>query len=104
IAAPCGPESFRRLAQRRQADEFTQFATKLADMFAHCDTLSQELRQTRRTAESLYQFAPVAMLTLNHRGEIVDANRRAAEVLRVDSEAALVGKVASDWVRLEDRP
>ena len=51
---------------------------------------------------NLYEFAPVAQLTLDVEGTITDANPRAARLLRVP-RAGLLGGKFSDFVAPEDR-
>ncbi|MCX5659270.1 MAG: diguanylate cyclase [Planctomycetota bacterium] len=102
LRANAGPESFRHLA-RESRDEFGLLAGAIGGMLQRVDTTADRLRRSEAAFQHLYQFAPAAMVSLNPQGQVVEANRRAAELFAAGSEAALVGRDAVDLVRQEDR-
>ncbi len=97
-----GAERFYDLS-RRSRGEFAQLAEAIGGMLTRIDATAQCLRQRERAFEDLYQFAPAAMLSLDPLGKVVDANRRAAQLLGAASERVLVGMSILDLVRPEDR-
>ncbi|NJL32002.1 MAG: PAS domain S-box protein [Phycisphaerales bacterium] len=97
-----GAEHFYQLSQRCRG-EFAQLAEAIGGMLTRIDATAQCLRQRERAFEDLYQFAPASMLSLDAQGKVVDANRRAAQLLGLQSERELIGKVMMDFVRPEDR-
>ncbi|MEE9211815.1 MAG: diguanylate cyclase [Phycisphaeraceae bacterium] len=96
------PQPFYQLA-RQMSGEFAQLAEAVGGMLARIDATSQALRRRERAFENLYQFAPAAMVSLNRSGHIIEANRRAAQLLGVDHESALIDRAVLDVVRPEDR-
>ncbi len=102
VKANAGPEPFYALA-RRSRGEFRQLAAAIAGMLTRIDATAQRLRQREQAFEDLYQFAPAAMLSLDAQGGIVEANRRAADLLALTSERTLIGTRFLDMVRPEDR-
>lgn len=103
IRKRCGPEPFRRLG-REHGGEFGRLADAMAGMLERVESTSAQLVQRERMFEELYEFAPTAMLSVDPRGRIIQANRRAAMLLGVDSAQALVGRAASRLVSENDRP
>lgn len=103
VAANAGPEPFYDLS-RRQFGEFSHLAHAIGGMLTRLDCTSQQLRQREAALRNLYQFAPAAMVTVDPRGLIVEANRRAAQLLGFGQESALIGKDILSFVHAHDRP
>ncbi|MCC6580743.1 MAG: PAS domain-containing protein, partial [Phycisphaeraceae bacterium] len=97
-----GPRPFQRLADEH-IGEFAQLAGAIGEMLARLETTADRLRTRERAFESLYQLAPSAMISLDVTGQIIEANRRAAELLMVRDEVSLVGRNILDLVMPEDR-
>lgn len=95
-------QAFRRLA-RHQPGEFRQLAGSMADMLEHADQAAGELAKRERAFQSLYQFAPAAMVSLDSDGKITEANRRAAALFAVQNEAHLIGQDMLTLVREKDQ-
>ncbi len=103
VRTAASADRFRRLANN-QRGEFAQLSTTLADMLVRLEDTTAQLRQREKAFESLYQFAPAALLEIDRHGRIVEANRRAAALFGLDSEQQLLGSLAVELVREEDRP
>lgn len=96
-------DAFGRLA-REYTGEFSQLSEAIGGMLTRIETTSAALRQRELAFEHLYQFAPAAMVSVDKAGRIVEANRRAAELLSAANERQLVDRAVLDFVRREDRP
>ncbi len=84
-------------------DEFGELAGSIGRMLRGVDHVNEQLRQRERAFTHLYQFAPVAMISIGADGKIARANRRAAELLHWADENSLVGTPLLDFIRNEDR-
>lgn len=102
VSDAASPEAFRRVANQHNC-ELGRLADSLADMLERLNNTTSELRQRERAFQNLYQFAPTAMISINAKGQITDANRRAAELLGKASEEDMLGKDALDYVESQDR-
>ncbi len=102
VGSNAGPEPFYNLAQR-QSGEFNQLAQAIGGMLTRLDCTAQQLRSREHALENLYRFAPAAMVSTDRGGRIVEANRRAAELLRAPQESALVGQDVMEFVEPHDR-
>lgn len=102
VSVHAGPGSFYRLA-RRSHSEFAQLAEAIGGMLNRLESTTEQLRRREQAFESLYQAAPAAMISLDKAGKIIEANRRAAQLLAVPDEGELVGRRALDFIRAEDR-
>lgn len=98
-----GPDAFRRVARQHQG-EFGSLAATIADMLERLDTTSAQLAQRERAFEHLYDFAPAAMISLDPVGQVVEANRRAAALLGVETPKSLKGRDGMSFILAEDRP
>lgn len=103
LGADPGPESFRRLAEDKSG-EFSVLAQTIGDMLARIQEGGRQLAQRERAFQSLYHFAPAAMLSIDAQGRIVEANRRAAFMLGVAAEEKLLDRTGLEFVTDEDRP
>lgn len=103
VAANTGPESFYRIA-RNSHSEFAELAEAIGGMLTRLENTTDRLRKREQAFENLYQFAPAAMLSLDLLGRVLEANRRAAELLHAPSERRLSGSQIMDYVKQEDRP
>ena len=95
-------EAFHRFA-RGCSGEFGQLAAAIGGMLDRIETTAAALRQREAAFQSLYQHAPAAMLSVDGKGVIVEANQRAAQLLGLQRADELVGAHALDLVRPEDR-
>jgi diguanylate cyclase (GGDEF)-like protein/PAS domain S-box-containing protein len=102
VGEHAGPEPFYRLA-RQSHGEFGKLAEAVGGMLTRLQNTTEQLRKRERAFENLYQFAPAAMVSLDSGGRIVEANRRAAELLRVSHERDLIKRAALEFVLSEDR-
>lgn len=98
-----GPEPFYRLARQSQG-EFGKLAEAVGGMLTRLQNTTEQLRKRERAFENLYQFAPAAMVSLDSSGRILEANRRAGQLLRVTHEKQLAKRQVMDFVLTEDRP
>ena len=90
-------------AGEQMPGEFSRLADSIAGMLRRLDQTTHQLRQRERAFEHLYAFAPAAMISVGPDGRIVEANRRAAELLRLDDDSALVGAEILQFIVAEDR-
>jgi diguanylate cyclase (GGDEF)-like protein len=102
IAAHAGPDPFYRVA-RRKRDDFGHLAEAIGGMLTRIESTAQQLGHRERAFQTLYQFAPAAMISLDAHGKITEANDRAAALLGLPSDKALLGHAALDFIRAEDR-
>ncbi len=72
---------------------------------------NEELRRAQSALEAsrdryvdLYERAPIAYVTLNSEGLILEANRRAAQVLRVAQSQQMQGRALTEFVHFDERP
>jgi diguanylate cyclase (GGDEF)-like protein/PAS domain S-box-containing protein len=93
---------FERTA-RDLHDEFGHLAASIATMLRALDTATLELQQREQALESLYQFAPAALISITPHGRIIEANVRAAQLFGVDTPAQLADRNVVDLIRSEDR-
>lgn len=96
------PASFEQTAAEMNG-EFTEMAGSIARMLRRIDETSDQLRQREAAYQNLYQFAPAPMVSIGADGKIVRANRRAAELVGVGSEDALVGSEILSFIAEKDR-
>ncbi|MBI1336215.1 MAG: diguanylate cyclase [Phycisphaera sp.] len=101
VAANAGPEPFYAVA-RRSRGEFRQLGESIGGMLTRLECTTQQLRKRESAFQNLYQFAPAAMLSLRRDGHVFEANRKAAQLLRLDNEAQLVSRDAFDLVHPRD--
>ncbi|MHB1157701.1 MAG: diguanylate cyclase [Phycisphaerales bacterium] len=97
------PASAFEQASDEMVGEFGQLALALGRMLRHIDEITDTLRQREQAFAHLYQFAPSAMLSIGPDGRITDANRRAAELLKLIDEQALRGMAVLDFIAPRDR-
>ena len=102
VGAGAGPGSFYEQSQQ-MTGEFSLLAETLGGMLSKLESTSERLRHRENAFESLYQFAPVAMVSLQPDGKIVEANRKAAALLSVSREHDLVGHTLFEFVAKRDR-
>ncbi|MEX0776456.1 MAG: diguanylate cyclase [Phycisphaeraceae bacterium] len=102
VSSHPAPEPFYEIA-RQKHDEFGRLAEAIGGMLTRLYATAEQLRQREQALESLYQFAPAAMVSLDAAGCIIEANRRAAELMGICDEKQLTGRSVLDFVRPEDR-
>ena len=95
IGSKCGPDRYYRLA-RQWRGEFAQMASAIGGMLCRLENTADQLRRREKAFEHLYQFAPAAMLSLDPKGRIIEANRRAGDLFARASEKQLIGVAALD--------
>lgn len=95
-------EQFLDLARTR-SDEFGQLAQALGDMLLRLETTTTRLRTREEALKSLYQGAPIALVSIDPAGRITDANRKSAALLGIDDERGLTNRPVFDFIRPEDR-
>lgn len=97
-----GAEPFLELARNRR-DEFGQLAQALGDMLMRLETTTTRLRTREEALKSLYQGAPIALVSIDPTGRITDANRKSATLLGFEDERGLPNRPVFDFIRPEDR-
>lgn len=102
VGKHAGPEPFFRVATQMRG-EFAQLAEAVGGMLTRLDVANAHIRKRELAFENLYQYAPAAMISLDEQGSIVEANHRAAALLRFRSEKDLIGRRVQDFIRVEDR-
>lgn len=90
-------------AAEQMSGEFAQLGGSIAVMLQRLDQTTHQLRQRERAFEHLYAFAPAAMISVGPDGRIVEANRRAAELLRFADGGTLLGTEILQFIVAEDR-
>lgn len=91
------------LLGREHRGEFGLLSTAIGGMVDRLDQAAEQLRRREAAFEDLYQFAPAAMLSLDCAGRIIEANRRAAQLLGMSHERELLGQAAMEFVPGPDR-
>jgi len=102
VADGDGPEAFSRLAERVPG-EFSHLSSAIGGMLTRLEQTTDQLKRREEAFQSLYQFAPSAMVSLDPAGRVIEANHRAAELFHVDEERQLMGQPVMSFVRTEDR-
>lgn len=103
VSRNAAASSFYRCSRQFQG-EYSQLAQAIAGMLTRIDSTSQRLKQRETAFQSLYQFAPAAMVSLDVAGLITEANQRAAQLLHAKNEQELLGKSITEFVKMDDRP
>ncbi|MCE9590100.1 MAG: PAS domain S-box protein, partial [Planctomycetes bacterium] len=102
VNTKAGPRPFNEMA-RRTHGEFSDLASAIGGMLEHLEETGDALTRSERAFRDLYELAPAAMLSLDAKGNIREANPRAAILLGAESDRALLGQPLIDFVRPEDR-
>jgi len=90
-------------ASEQMSGEFSDLARSIARMLGQLDDTTHQLELREQAFEHLYQFAPAAMISVGPNGRIVEANRRAAELLSFTDEKSLIGAEILQFILAEDR-
>lgn len=83
--------------------EFGRLAGSIAAMLRRIDRMTATLRQREQAFEDLYQFAPVAMLSVGPTGRITEANDQAARLFGVEAASDLLDRPLVNAVTPNDR-
>lgn len=90
-------------AANTMRDEFADLAASIANMLHHIDETKHQLDQREYDFEHLYQFAPIAMVSIDQGSRILTANRRAATMLGFDQHESPTNTPFLSFVHQQDR-
>lgn len=96
------PEQFHATADEL-IGEFGDLGRAIGHMLDRLDEMTEKLRRREKAFEHLYQFAPAAMISIDARGKVVEANRQAADLFGLSDETAMQGVSVLDYVHPKDR-
>lgn len=82
--------------------EMGELAGSIAQMLRSVESMTDQLRRREREFQSLFQFAPTAMVGVDGEGRVIHVNDRATGLLGAP-EAKLVGRTFCEVVVAEDR-
>ncbi|MBI1367705.1 MAG: PAS domain S-box protein [Planctomycetes bacterium] len=97
-----GAAAFEHTGERLHG-EFGDVCHAISRMLRRLDETTDQLRRREQAFEHLYQFAPAAMISVDPDGKVIQANRRAAELLGWADERGLVGAEILSFIAAEDR-
>ena len=101
-SADASSEQFKQTSDDMRG-EFGTLTHSIAQMLGRLDDTTERLRRRERAFEHLYQFAPTAMISIDARGRIIEANQQAAELFGMPDQRSLGGAVVMDYVHPKDR-